>query len=210
MVPALIPVKRQPEPSAFDRLVRQPGLAFLRGHPAPTGRLWDHHRYWSRVSHHLHTSYVGVCAYSASWLPRSGDSTDHFLPKSVHPDLAFEWSNYRLCAQIVNQYKGDTMGIIDPFEMVRDTFVLDFPSLLVKPARALPPERLAQAKLTIDVLRLNQSDIIVNYRYAHVQQYCESDGDYAYLAVTAPFIAYELSRQDIAEVDVLKAIMSLT
>lgn len=91
-------------------------------------------------------------------------SVDHFVPKSRRPDLAYEWSNYRLALPQVNSYKGDSTDVIDPFVVHEGWFVLDFPSCLVRPALALPSATTEQIEKTVQVLKLNDADHFVQER----------------------------------------------
>jgi len=46
----------------------------------------------------MYEAYDGVCAYTGMRMHRvlSDPTIDHFVPKSKRPDLAYEWTNYRL------------------------------------------------------------------------------------------------------------------
>ncbi|MFN9170266.1 MAG: hypothetical protein ACK58B_06885 [Dolichospermum sp.] len=131
----MIPVKPQPEPDDFDEKVRQPGLVFLSKVPNPKTEDWKKHDYWVKSLPDLYTSYNKICAYSAQWIPRpeGSPSVDHFLPKSPKPELAYEWHNFRLACLSLNQRKGTQLDVIDPFELPVNSFILDFPSLIIKP-----------------------------------------------------------------------------
>src|SRR5882724_4451217 len=121
----MIPVHAAPEPEDFDNKVRVPGLAALAELVGePTGRTrrgpkrkavyarreairWDSHAslsYWTEALDDLRERYHGRCAYLAIEIPLAvGWATvDHFVPKSHDWRLAYEWSNYRLCAGRVN------------------------------------------------------------------------------------------------------------
>ena len=54
----------------------------------------------------------------------------------VDKNLAFEWCNFRLCFEILNQNKGSET-IIDPFRIEENWFVIDFDTNLVKSNKEL-------------------------------------------------------------------------
>jgi hypothetical protein len=61
------------------------------------------------------------------------------VPVAVRPDLAYEWSNYRLASQKINSYKGKSTAILDPFHIQPGWFVLNFTNLFIEPGSAPPP-----------------------------------------------------------------------
>lgn len=126
----MIPVAPQPEPQGFDSGVRQRGKSFLAANPGAT-KLPN---YWKNTATDLYTAYKGICASTCMYFVAPG-SVDHFVPKSRRPDLAYEWSNYRLALPQVNSYKGDSVDVLDPFVVPEGWFILDFPSCLVRAAR---------------------------------------------------------------------------
>ena len=194
----MIPVTPAPEPAGFDASVRQPGLRFLDRTPAPTS--WRHRDYWTAAIPALRTAYNSTCCYSAEWIPSvtGNSSVDHFVPRIARPDLAYEWSNFRLAAARLNARKGTTQGILDPFEIGDEWFALDFPSLQVKRGDALPPQFEAAFDLTVRTLRLND-EISVDSRMRWVRSYCEYRYTFDYLLESAPFVARELQRQGLTE-----------
>lgn len=186
----MIFVQPQPEPPDFDVKVRQPGKKCLSNYPAK--RLQS---YWSRITPDLWKAYGGVCAYSCHWFPQwSGESVDHFIPKAVRPDLAYEWSNYRLATQKLNSLKGEATDLVDPFAISGDWFELVFPAMLVRPNPQLIGALSRQVQNTINVLKLNH-EAMVNIRLGYVLQYCDGEITLAALRKLAPFIAHELVRQ---------------
>ena len=202
----LIPIQPQPEPAAFSQKVRDPGNAFLRDVPQPTTREWKNRAYWQRVLPDLYQIYAGICAYSAQWIPltTSNPTVDHFIPKSAKPQLAYEWSNYRLASLKFNQRKGTHQDVLDPFTLEPDWFILDFPSLYVKPNPILSSSSTKQVIATINRLKLNkESDTESRLRW--IRDFCDEHIDFNFLKRNAPFIAYELQRQDL--VDKIKSII---
>jgi hypothetical protein len=202
----VIRVEPQPEPADFDGLVRQPGKAFLKEVPSPTSKQWTGRSYWRKVVATLHDVYGGICAYSCHWIPHDtgGKTVEHFRPKSLYPQEAYEWSNYRLVCATLNGRKGDYEGVLDPFEIEDGWFVLDFPSMLVKPAADLEAGLRAKVLATRNRLKLNDDESCVKARLRYVRLYCEMR-NLPYLHREAPFIAREIERQRL--VDTLPDIM---
>lgn len=190
----MIPVIPAPEPLGFDAVVRQRGLRFLAKTPAPT--TWRNREYWTSAIPDLRAAYNGTCCYSAEWIPplTGNSSVDHFRPRSTHPLLAYEWSNFRLAAARLNARKGATEGILDPFTIGDEWFAIDFPSLLVRAGNALPPQLSAAFDLTVKTLRLND-EISVESRMRWLRAYCEGRVTFDYLMDSAPFLGRELQRQ---------------
>ena len=194
----MIPVEEQPEPADFSPRVREPGAAFLKQVPRPAN--WKNREYWQRALADLYEAYDGTCAYSAHWIPcDTGVATvDHFIPKSVGPQLAYEWRNYRLASLRMNARKGNHQDVLDPFELELNWFFLDFPSLLVKPNPVLSASQAEQVISTIERLKLND-EICISARQHWIRGFCNGGINFNYLKRDAPFIAYELERQDLVD-----------
>lgn len=184
------------EPPNFDSTVRQPGRAFLKQNPSPSSGDFKPHSYWRASLKDLWNAYRGVCAYTGFYIPRAAShSVDHFKPKVHHPQLAYEWSNFRLALAKVNQYKDNSEGIVDPFRVPYGWFVLDFPSCLVKPGNGLPKTATALVNTTIKVLRLNDDDDLVQERCEIILELVDDRVTMGYLETKYPFIASEVARQ---------------
>ena len=204
----MIPIQQQLEPKNFDKKVRQKGKAFLQKSPSP--RTWKNHEYWRESLQDLHKAYNGICAYSAHWIPEiEGSSTvDHFIPKSVEPALAYEWENFRLSCLKMNARKRDFQDVLDPFKINYGWFVLNFPSLLIKPSLDLDESVRNKIKKTIKRLKLNHDDLCVQNRLRWILDYCKNEITYDFLRKNAPFIAYELERQEL--VDTISSMMLIS
>lgn len=199
----MIPVMPQPEPDIFDQRVRVPGKRFLDSLSGskPTTKQWENHDYWKNIRFPLYNAYGRICAYSAHWIPcgSSVPNVDHYVPKSVKPAIAYEWSNYRLAGALVNALKGNSQDVLDPFTIEIDWFFLGFPSLLLHPNPELLPPIQQQIWKTIDRLRLNDNQTFVEERSAWLEPYCQGKEEFSVLKKNAPFIAYELERQNLIE-----------
>jgi hypothetical protein len=192
----MIRVAQQPEYPLFDVEVRQPGTTFLATNPNPSSQDFKKKSYWSKAAPHLHAAYSGICAYTAMYLPQQG-SVDHFHPKTIHPHLAYEWSNYRLATGRVNSSKGNLTDILDPFEVENDWFFMDIPSCMVKPNPALDQPLRMRISHTINSLRFNQDESYVQERCAILIDYAKGDVSFGFLERRYPFLAKEVARQNL-------------
>ncbi|MBN3124364.1 hypothetical protein [Pectobacterium brasiliense] len=191
----MIPLQLMPEPQNFDLNVRQKGALFLNKVPNPNYKDFVGKDYWRKAAKELYSSYRSICAYSCIYLPTSPGVVDHFLPKTKYPQLAYEWSNYRLCLDRLNQYKGNIENICDPFTIEIGWFVLDLPSCLIKPGEDLPQELHDKILYTIDVLKLNKDDGLVQNRCDIIMYLIEGDINMNFVEEKYPFIAQEIKRQ---------------
>ncbi len=191
------PVQEQPEPIDFEEKVRKPGLRFLKGNPKPES--WKNREYWRQAIPDLWKAYNGICAYSCHWIPPADGSitVDHYIPKSIKPSHAYEWSNFRLSTPKMNTRKGTHMDVIDPFKLQANWFTLVFPGLLVRPESNLLASEKQAVLETIERLQLNADESLINTRLRWVLEYCDGHIDFDYLKRMAPFIAYEIERQDL-------------
>jgi hypothetical protein len=143
----------------------------------------------------LRSAYNDVCAYLSCWIPTQA-SLDHFHPKSAYPIQAYEWSNYRLAHEKINNWKSKSTGVLDPFSVKAGWFVLDFASFFVNPNADLPAHVTDPVKHTIGILRLNDEQF-VRLRYGVVKDYSNGDATIHLLQRRYPFIAAELQRQNL-------------
>jgi hypothetical protein len=193
----LIRVTQAAEPATFQHLVRSKGTHFLNTHPRPTSKEWSKHSYWRKVLPDLYSAFGGICAYSCHWIPydTGADTVEHFRPKDRYPAQAYEWDNYRLVCATLNGRKGIQEDVLDPFLVEDGWFVLDFPSLLIKPAPQLPEADRQRVQTTIVRLRLNDEGTCLKSRVKWLRDFCSRDISLEYLRRHAPFIVMELERQ---------------
>lgn len=194
----MIGVAVKPEYPSFDNDVRKPGAAFLATCPNPTSEQFRKKNYWSKAAKELHAAYSGICAYTSMYLPEQG-SVDHFLPKTIHPELAYEWNNFRLASGRVNSSKGNQTQILDPFEVQSDWFFIDVPSCLLRANPALDHALRVRISQTINSLRLNQDDNYVQERCNILMEYAQEDVTLNFLERRYPFIAKEVHRQGLTQ-----------
>ncbi len=192
----MIPVELQPEPIDFDANVRKPGKAFLAKTPSPKRKDFKENSHWRKSANNLYTAYSGICAYSCFYMP-SFSTIDHFLPKSTYPEYAYEWHNFRLCSQRLNNYKDDSTDVLDPFSIQLGWFVLDFPSCLVRSGQGLPDDLRQKVETTINRLHLNLDDDLVQERCDIMVYYASGEVNLAFMTRRYPFLAKEIVRQSL-------------
>ena len=193
----VIRVEEQPEPDSFAVNVRRRGERFLATNP-PEPIRFAGREYWRYAAGELYEAYDGICAYTCHKIaPITGwSSVEHFVPKSVTPRLAYEWSNFRLVCGRLNSRKGIHRDVLDPFQIENGVFCLDFPSLQIRPADGCSEQLAARAKRTIERLKLND-ETCIRGRRAYVDPYCRGRFDLEYLREEAPFIYREIVRQNL-------------
>lgn len=202
----MINVKKAKEPDTFCRLVRTPGNRFLQNCPNPTSGEWKKHSEWKKIASELYNVYDGICAYTGEWFSNglTYPSVDHFLPKSKYPKLAYEWNNYRLTTPRINEHKGDKTNILDPFKVNNGWFVLDIPSCLILPSNTVNQKIKQSIQNTIIGLKLNADDNLVQGRLNILILYAMCNISFEFLKRRYPFIAHELSRQNLSNEDLSK------
>jgi hypothetical protein len=209
----MIPVIPQPEPVDFDIKVRQKGISFLAGHPNATAEsIQRGHNYWTAVADDLYRIYNGYCAYSAYYVPSL--QVDHYVPvKKLVEDgeryRAYEWENFRPASDRINNFKLHFTDVIDPFIIKHGWFAINFKTvnLEIRKGKDVPEEFKGMVNSTIRRLKFNDKFSFVNYRCRMLGSYCENCNKYPgtmgsnfdCLKSIAPFIAYELERQELKE-----------
>jgi hypothetical protein len=194
----MIPVVKQPEPLKFNEHVRIPGSTFLITNPSPNSKQFHQHNYWRDIKADLYQLYKSVCAYTGEWFPEPAASVDHFIPTSKEPRLAYEWDNYRLTTQKMNNIKGNKTDLIDPFEVQLGWFVLDFPSCYIKSCMEITDIEDKKVRDTINALELNSYER-TDTRYNIIQEYINGKMNFDFLRINYPYIAYEIERQNLIE-----------
>jgi hypothetical protein len=135
-----------------------------------------------------------VCAYTSFHLP-TGGSIDHFVPKSKAPELAYEWANFRLSLDRVNNWKKNSLITVDPCFINSDWLFLSFPECIVRVSDVAGPAVRSRLKQTIELLRLNKDDTFVDFRFNLVRDFVNGITDLAFLKTYYPFVGREVERQ---------------
>ncbi len=196
----VIHVSPAPEPADFDVKVRRKGLKHLAGKriplysPLPSGVGIP--PYWRDCLDDLHKSYNGICAYLCIYIERvtGAASTDHFIPKSADPGLAYEWNNYRLASMTINAKKGICQTVLDPFKVRNDWFRLELLTGRIYPNPVLRIELKTLVANTIELLGLDKPGIR-NIRNCHFQDYINNNISQTYLQKYSPFVYAEAENQ---------------
>ena len=192
----MIPVEPQPEYAAFDADVREPGRMFLKAHPNPRNRHFRNRNYWGRAKKELVRAYKR-CAYTSLRPFAVKELTvDHFLPRATHPCLAYEWDNYRLALKRLNQNKGDSEDVVDPFHVRAGWFVLDVPSCWIRPGDNLDRQTRDEVDTSINVLKLNENDLATE-RAAWLVDLAAGELSLEFVRKRYAFLAFEVERQGI-------------
>jgi hypothetical protein len=197
----VIYVEQQPEPDNFDQKVRIPGRKFLEKISSPNSKIdWKNREYWRKSISDLYEAYHHICSYTATWIPcpEGTPTVDHFIPKSVNPDKAYEWSNFRLACARANTWKDVHQDILDPFQLGNDWFVLNFPLLEIKPNPSLDLATQKAVNITIEKLKLNGFECRKG-RETWFNEYCTCNITFDCLERRSPFIAHELKRQNLVQ-----------
>lgn len=154
--------------------------------------------YWRDALDDMLESYERRCSYLALYIEHATGSptVDHVIPKSRAWDQIYEWSNYRLCAALINSAKGNLITLVDPFAVRRGWFALEFVGFQVVPGPRAPASRRKRIDATLYVLNLPEclkarAEYVVNYERGPQR----GGIDLPYLERRAPFIAGELRRQ---------------
>jgi uncharacterized protein (TIGR02646 family) len=202
----MIPVSPQPEPPEFDAKVRQKGAAWIKkkklnpNEPLPKSVKYPKKPYWTAQKdgfdclEELYHRYSMVCAYTGFFMSIGAKSVDHFIAKSRHVGLAFEWSNYRLACKSINGTKADFELLLDPFLITPETFflILATGEIYVNPnARDIE-----SAQKTIEILKLDKQQYR-DIRFKYYSDYKKGKYTKDYLLEIAPFVYLEAQRQNL-------------
>lgn len=94
----------------------------------------------------------------------------------------------------MNSRKGDSLEVLDPFQIPNGWFILELLFLQVLPNPALSEARRGQIQATIDRLRLNDKTC-VRIRASYYNEYLGGQLSFPQLEKWSPFVAMELKRQ---------------
>lgn len=148
----MIHFERPPEPPDFDERCRQRGNRWLEDH-ADANRPVD---YWTEFKPQLADGFFDLCAYTVMYAPNG--TVDHYLSYKNYRHLAYEWSNYRFCADWLNKSKHNADdSVLDPFEVQDGWFEILLPSLQMVVTDQVPEHLREKAQHTL--IRLHLRDI---------------------------------------------------
>ncbi len=187
----MIPVGKTRKPAQFDKKARTPGQQWLVDNPGSTKRP---PAYWSEFTPDLSKGFKGLCGYAAMLDP-TGGTVDHYLSYKNHPNLAYEWGNYRFASGTLNSSKktaDDT--VLDPFEVQPGWFEILLPSLQMQATDAVPAAIRPKAEFTLKRLKLRDGERIIRWRQSWYDMYKSGGLTLDGLRQVAPLIAEAVDR----------------
>lgn len=211
----MLPVKCAAEPATFDAKVRLPGLRAISemvgqtlAFPRTAGR--RHAKiassknkippkkfppYWTEALDDLMKAYGQICAYSGFRIhPVTGArSADHMVAKSCSWRRVYEWSNYRLACSRLNSRKREFQDVLDPFKVRHGWFCLNLITFEIHAATGL--DQVTTDRIDDTIARLGLNDFKQD-REEYAEDYLNGEISFRILKKEAPFIAYELYRQN--------------
>ncbi|UZE22974.1 hypothetical protein LOY67_23670 [Pseudomonas sp. B21-056] len=181
----MIPVAKPDEPDDFEKNVRTPGNQWLKDNPGAARPS----PFWNKCATELADHYSNLCGYAAMLDP-TGGTLDHYLSYKHHPELAYEWSNYRFASGTLNSIKktaDDT--VLDPHEVGAGWFEIILPSLQMCTTDAIPAAYRAKAEYTLKRLNLRDGERIIRWRQSWYSMYKRKKLPLEGLREVAPLIA---------------------
>lgn len=190
----MIHFKQPPEPPDFDQRCRKPGNQWLASHPA-ANRPKD---YWTLFKKPLADGFADLCGYSVMYTPNG--TVDHYLSCKNYPDLAYEWSNYRFCAEWMNKSKqNEDDAVLDPFEVQDGWFEILLPSLQMVVTDKVPAHLRQKAQHTLIRLHLRDDERVIRQRREWFRMYQDGELTLEGLSKKAPLIAAAVKKQQRGE-----------
>ena len=187
----MITVTPVPEPSLFESKCRQPGAHWAQNHPA-AARPRD---FWSPFLPDLRNGFEDRCAYLAMYTP-TGGTIDHYLSYQKHPELAYDWANFRFCSTDMNSSKKNADDqVCDPYAIGDDWFEILLPSLQMVVTTLVPESEKKRAEYTLDRLRLKAGEKVIRMRRAWYQLYQTGQLKLEGLHRVAPLIARAVEKE---------------
>lgn len=186
----MIPVAKVPKPPGYDK-IKTGGDAWLKANPAAK-RPKD---LWSPFLPELAEGFAHLCGYAAMLDP-TGGTVDHYLSWENHPDLAYEWTNFRYVSYVLNSSKrtaDDT--VLDPYLVKSGWFEIILPSLQMRVTDKVPAAYKAMAAFTLKRLKLGDGEKIIRWRQHYYARFQAGQLDLDGLRVFAPLVADAVERQ---------------
>ncbi len=174
----MIHVEPPEEPANFEEKVRIPGNRWLWNNQDRN----DFPDYWKHCFSELAEGFNHLCGHSAMHVPEIGAVVDHYLSKSKHRNLTYEWSNYRYASFRMNSRKMTYDDqILDPFEVEDGWFEVQLGSWQLLMTAGIPVEKRERAKKTMERLRLQTGRDVIMLRRKHYLLFLEGESTLAAL-----------------------------
>lgn len=186
----MIPVARVLKPAGYDK-IKAGGDAWLKANPAARRPK----ALWSPFLPELAEGFAHLCGYAAMLDP-TGGTVDHYLSWENHPDLAYEWTNFRFVSHVLNSSKRTADdAVLDPYLVKRGWFEIILPSLQMRVTDKVPAAHKAAAAFTLKRLKLGDGEKIVRWRQHYYARFQAGQLDLDGLRVFAPLVADAVERQ---------------
>jgi hypothetical protein len=187
----MIPVAKVDEPAGFDVKVRKTGQIWLTSTPGVRRPRPFLNAYIGALNKGFH----GLCGYAAMLDP-TGGTVDHYLSYKHHPNLAYEWTNYRFAAATLNSSKKNADdAVLDPFEVGAGWFEIILPSLQLCLTDRVPAGQRKKAEYTLKRLRLRDGEGVIRWRQTWYEMYQRGKLSLEGLREVAPLIAEAVERE---------------
>lgn len=123
-------------------------------------------------------------------------TVDHYLSCENHPNLAYEWENYRFASAWINSSKRTLdERVVDPFQAEDDWFEILLPSLQLVLTDAVPAHERERAAFTLERLHLRDDERVIRQRREWYRLYQDGELTVAGLEKKAPLIARAVRKQ---------------
>jgi hypothetical protein len=128
----MIPVAKVAKPAGYDKVKLQGDALLLANRSKRPKDLW------SPFLPYLAEGFAHLCGYAAMLDP-TGGTVDHYLSWKHHPDLAYEWTNFRFVSFILNSSKRTAdEAVLDPYVVKSEWFEILLPSLQMRLTAKVP------------------------------------------------------------------------
>jgi hypothetical protein len=186
----VIPVAKVAKPSGYAK-IKAGGDAWLKANPTAK-RPKD---LWSPFLPELAAGFAHLCGYAAMLDP-TGGTVDHYLSWKNHPDLAYEWTNFRFVSYVLNSSKRTAdNAVLDPYLVKRGWFEVILPSLQMRVTDKVPAAHKVAAAFTLTRLKLGNGEKVVRWRRHYYARFQAGQLDLDGLRVFAPLVADAVERQ---------------
>ncbi len=142
----------------------------------------------------MRSGFASLCGYAAMLDP-TGGTIDHYLSYRHHPELAYEWSNYRFASSTMNSIKRTADDeVLDPYDIGDGWFEIILPSLQMRTTPHVPPEFRARAEATLVRLKLRNDERLIRWRQSWYEMYRRGELSLDGLQRVAPLIAAAVAK----------------
>jgi hypothetical protein len=181
----MIHVEPPGEPADFEERVRIPCNRWLSNNQHSN----DFPDHWKHCFGALAEGFDHLCGYSAMHVAETGAVVDHYLCKSNHRNLTYEWSNYRYASSRINSRKGACDDqVLDPFEVEDGWFEVQLGSWQLIMTAEIPDGKREVAQHTMDRLWLQTGRDVINHRRKYYKLFLEGVLTTTALRCVAPLI----------------------